>query len=63
MIGPYVVEGPHDAAGYYTCRCGRDRRGKPYNRRSVWHSHELKPLTSGDGPVTERLQTAPPTDP
>jgi hypothetical protein len=33
-------EAPHDEAGYYTCECGKDRRGQPYNRRSVMHAHE-----------------------
>jgi hypothetical protein len=33
------TEGPHDEDGFYTCPCGTDRNGKPYNRRSVMHAH------------------------
>jgi hypothetical protein len=33
------TEGPHDEDGFYTCPCGTDRNGKPYNRRSVMHVH------------------------
>ena len=34
-----MIEAPHDEHGFYTCECGRDRDGRPYNRRSVMHTH------------------------
>jgi hypothetical protein len=43
-----MPEGPHDADGFYTCDCGRDRHGKPYNRRSVMHAHGGERRTTFD---------------
>ncbi len=33
------VEGPYDVDGNYTWPCGTDRRGRAYNRRSIFHAH------------------------
>ncbi len=31
--------GPRDEAGNYTCPCGTDRNGVPYNERTIGHVH------------------------
>jgi hypothetical protein len=40
-----ATEAPHDANGDYTCPCGADKYGTPYNRRSIFHAHgQLRPI-------------------
>jgi hypothetical protein len=52
-----MPEAPHDADGFYTCECGKDRHSKPYNRRSVMHVHELGyAITEGEPLFDVRAQ-------
>jgi hypothetical protein len=48
-------EAPHDADGYYTCDCGRDRNGDPLNRRSIMHAHAAS-LTEPELDVQNQLR-------
>jgi len=43
----------------YTCDCGHDRHGNPYNRRSVMHAHADTPVEPGSplrGPLRAMLE-------
>jgi hypothetical protein len=46
-------EGPYGEDGYYTCPCGTDRHGKPYNRKSIIHMHAAPCLRCGEGKAAD----------